>query len=219
MKKNIKILFIGNSLTYYNDLPEVVRRFFEEIEVNAECVLLSMGGKCLDFHASSRQVSYNIRCGHYDYIVLQGKVTGFDPKLFVESGKSICDNYIFNTDSKTVLFMPWALKGRRKDQPVFTEAYKNLCEYAHGIMAPVGEAFLKVQRMRPAPVLYEKDANHPSIVGSYLAAATIFYAITGRDRMLRLPEEGGIYTEQGIDRPTAMALNRIACEKAKEFNE
>jgi len=217
MKKNIRILFIGNSLTYYNYLPEKVHDFFEAIDVNADCVMLTVSGKCMDYHCKQSYTSYNILHGHYDYVVLQGIAMGFNPETFVSCGKQIYDNYISKTDSKTVLYMAYARKDERYKQPEMTAAYLELAKQTGAIVAPCGEVFGKVLRLRPAPEIYCEDKNHPNPAGTYLCAATIFYSIMGRDRMLRLPEKDGVYTKCGLDRKTAMAINRIACEKAREY--
>lgn len=217
MKKNVKILFVGNSLTYVNYAPEMVRRFFEAAGITAECVMLTQGGKCMDFHVKSSQVSYNILYGHYDYVVLQGKASDFDPESFVVNGKQIYDNWISKTSAKPVMYVAWCLRGQKDRQPMMTAAYVELAKQTDAIIAPVGEAWQKVMRLRPAPEIYAPDGNHPTKAGTYLAAATIFYAIAGRDRTLRLHEGEGLYTECGLDLKTATAINRIACEKAKEF--
>ena len=77
MKKKIKILFIGNSLTYYNFLPECVRRMLECDGIKSDCVMLTAPGKCLKYHSEHPDTKYNILYGHYDYIVLQGVADGF----------------------------------------------------------------------------------------------------------------------------------------------
>lgn len=219
MKKNIKILFVGNSLTYYNDAPEMVRRFFEAAGISAECVMLAYGGKDIEFHARSAQLAYNILYGNYDYVVLQDKCADFDPEVLLEHGKKIYDNFITKTNSKPVLYAIWPLLGEKSKQPMMTKTYVELAKQIGGIVAPAGEAWYKALRLRPAPELYMSDRNHPTPAGTYLASATIFYAITKRDRMLRLSEGKGLYTECGLDFKTATALNRIACEKAKEYAE
>ena len=219
MKKNIRILFVGNSLTYYNFLPAKLHDFFAAVGIEADCVMLTASGKCMDYHVKQSYTSYNILYGHYDYVILQGIAMGFEPETFVRCGKQIYDDFISKTDAKTVLHVSYARKDERKKQPEMTAAYLELARQTGAIVAPVGEAFGKVLRMRPAPEIYCEDKNHPSPAGTYLAAATLFYAIMGRERMLRLPKTGGLYEKCGLDRKTALTVNRIACEMARRYAE
>ena len=216
-KRKIRILFIGNSLTYVNDLPEVVRRLFEGVGIEADCFMLAVGGKCMDYHARQAETAYNIRYGHYDYIVLQGKATGFDPDPFYENGKIIFDKFISGTGAKPVMYVAWSLRGEAEKQPSMTAAYTKLAGYTGGLVAPAGEAWQKALRLRPAPEIYKEDGNHPTRAGTYLCSLCIFYAITGRKKSMALGERG-YFSDYGLDRHAAVAFNRIACEKTREFN-
>ena len=89
----------------------------------------------------------------------------------------------------------------------------------NGRVAPAGEVWQTVLRRRPAPELYREDGNHATPTGSYLAAASIFYAITERRRALRVNEGDEPHTRLGIDEKTASAIHTIACRTTLAFNE
>ena len=66
MMSKIKILFIGNSHTYYNDMPLIAKDIFASAGIEAEITMLTQGGKCLDWHYEQKQTRFNILYGGYD---------------------------------------------------------------------------------------------------------------------------------------------------------
>jgi len=214
--KKIEILFIGNSLTYYNLLPLCVKKFFAQTGVEARCVMQTAGGKCLDYHCGRGDTEMNIKYGGFDYVVLQGKASGFDPEAFVPAGEKIINELIIPAGSVPVLYMAWSLRGDPAGQIPMTEAYLRLAGLTGAVSAPAGEAWHRALRIRPKPELYMPDGNHPTPSGTYLCAATVFYAISGRRR--RLPvAEGDFYAEYGLDRATAVKLQKIALSEVEKY--
>ena len=216
MKKNIRILFIGNSLTYYNFLPECVRRLFEVIDVNADCVMLTTGGKCLDYHADQKCVKYNILYGHYDYVVLQGRAGGFDREKFLDGGRRI-NEWIKQAGSEVILYNVWSLKGRRKSQAELNEGNDALAAEIGAKIAPAGNVWHQCERIHGIPELYREDGNHPMPAGTYVNSAAIFYTITERERALRL-DEGGVFEDYGLTLDQAQKIHKIACRQSAEKN-
>lgn len=215
----IKILFIGNSHTYYNDMPQIAKGIFAAAGLDAEVTMLTQGGMCLKWHCEQKQTRFNILYGGYDYIILQGKATNFDPEPYLEYGKKLYDDYISGTDAVPIIYTVWSNRGKKKDQPALTNAGVELAAYMHGSIAPAGEIWQSVLRRRPAPELYREDGNHATPTGSYLAAAAVFYAITRRKRALRVNEGDEPHTSLGIDTRTAAAIHSIACRLTLAFNE
>ena len=216
MKKKIEILFIGNSLTYYNLLPLCVKRFFAQAGIEARCVMQTCGGKCLDYHCGRGDTEMNVKYGGFDYVVLQGKATGFDPEAFVPAGEKIIKDLIIPAGSVPVLYMAWSLKGDPAGQIPMTAAYDKLAELTGARVAPAGNIWRSAMKLRPAPELYMPDGNHPTPAGTYLAAACVFYAISERDRILPVPENG-FFKEYGIDRATAEKMNRLALRETERY--
>ena len=116
--------------------------------------------------------------------------------------------------------MVWSNKGKKKqEQPALTSANVELAKYMNGRVAPAGEAWQTVLRRRPAPELYREDGNHATPTGSYLAASSIFYAITERHRALSVDAGDEPHTRLGIDDKTAAAIQTITCRTTLKFNE
>ncbi len=217
--KNIKILFIGNSHTFYNDLPLITKRIFASAGINAEVVMLTQGGKCLDYHYSQQGTRFNILYGDYDYIVLQGKATNFNPETYTEYGKKIYDEFISKTHSKIILYSVWANQGKKHEQAMLTNTPRELVKYTGGSLAPAGEVWQSILNSRPAPRLYSDDGNHATPLGSYLAAVTVFYAVTGRSRALNIKNGDEPHSSMDIDTSIARAIHSRACKITLEYNK
>jgi tetratricopeptide (TPR) repeat protein len=181
-----KILFIGNSYTYYNSLPELVKGMAQEKFPNQviETQLVSQGGMTLKRHWEEEKSIQAIRSGHWDYVVLQeqsklgmGVVIDDDfyfgqTDLFYEYARKF-DEEIKKVDAKTVFFMTWSRSDNPEEQEILTYAYSSIAKELDAILAPVGLAWDQL-RTNTTFNLYVADGSHPSPMGSYLAASAIF---------------------------------------------
>ena len=62
----MKVLFIGNSHTYYNDMPHLFAEIAAYNGVELEVTMLTKGGMGFDYHVKEQQVRFNILYGKYD---------------------------------------------------------------------------------------------------------------------------------------------------------
>ena len=90
-KRALNILFIGNSHTYFNDMPLMVQRRVEEDGHNCRVVMIAHGGWYLAQHVEEPDVRFNIKFGHYDYVVLQEHSHPFDDVPgYIETVPKLC---------------------------------------------------------------------------------------------------------------------------------
>ena len=78
-RKLLSILFIGNSHTYFNDMPIRVKRRFDEEGYNCSVTMLAHPGWFLAQHVEDPEAKFNIIYGEYDYVVLQEHAHPFGP--------------------------------------------------------------------------------------------------------------------------------------------
>jgi len=214
----MKILFIGNSHTYYNSMPKIVMDIFAQTGKNIHATMLCEGGKGLIYHCNRKDTRFNIKHGNYDYVVLQDKATDFNEEEFLEGGRTIQDKYLSQTTSKPILYMIWARQAEPENQARITEAHKILASEIGAKIAPAGEVWHKILREHPDIALYREDGNHATPLGSYLAAVVLFYTISGRRRPIKLNENGEPNTRLGIDIDLCRLIHKEACEMCKAFN-
>lgn len=213
----MKLLFIGNSHTYYNSMPEMVLRLLEATGQKSHVTMLAEGGKGLHYHASSPNTIFNIRCGKYDAIIVQDKATAFDPVVFRDSAKALKE-LADKAQTSFYLYMPWAGRENRVAQRTMTEAYHNFCRSTGCQLAPAGEVFSRMLLTEPADTLYREDGNHATPLGSYVAAVCIFYTITGRKRIIHVRDLKDPGIAAGFPEELCQKIHTEACRTARLYN-
>lgn len=213
----MKLLFIGNSHTYYNAMPEMVLRLFEATGQKAHITMLAEGGKGLPFHVTAPNVPLNIRCGKYDVVIAQDRATGFDPIAFRE-GAAALKAMAEKAGSQFFLYMPWAGRDNRRAQGAMTDAYSSFCRDTNCRFAPAGEVFTRLLMTEPPTALYRDDGNHATPLGSYAAAVTVFYTVTGRKRILNVQELQDPGVAAGIPAEMCQRIHTEACRTARLYN-
>lgn len=181
-----KILFIGNSYTYFNSSPELLKSLAQEKFPNkvVETQLISDGGLTLERHWEGNRAIPAIRSGNWDFVVLQeqsklgmGVLIDRDmyfgnTDLFFEYARKF-DAEIKKAGAKTVFFMTWSVRERPQEQEILTFAYTEMAKELDAILAPIGLVWDKL-RTNDNLDLYFRDGSHPSPQGSYLVATTLF---------------------------------------------
>ena len=184
-----KILFIGNSYTYYNSSPELVRQMAMEKfpDRTVKVKLVSQGGMTLKRHWERGEAQKAIKSGSWNYVVLQeqsklgmpviidNEVYFGETELFFEYAKKF-DEVIKKSGAQTVFFMTWSVKNRPNEQELLTYAYSSIAKELQAKIAPVGLVWDKV-RQKEGFDLYVRDGSHPSAHGSYLVATTLFSSL------------------------------------------
>ena len=178
----MRILMLGNSFTYYHDMPDMLAAMLD-----AEVVAHTRGGAML-----AEQLNPETEMGartlkalaeeKWDYVVLQEQSNAPITKKhsFMQSCAGLCD-LIKANGAKPVFYSTWAYRdGTDKLATMkmtydemdkgLTESYAEAAGANGGLTAGVGSAFTA---LRGLVGLYEDDDYHPSQAGSLLAAATI----------------------------------------------
>ncbi len=219
----IKVLFIGNSFTYYNDLPAMTAELSAKAgtEILAESV--TKGGWFLrKFADPEDEMGQELRRVYpreeWDYIVLQEQslCPAANPEEFLASVEAL--RAFLKPRKKFLMYQTWAYEdGSEKLKNTGMEygamrdglkaAYEEAARRTGAACVPVGSAFSLCRDRYPAIVLYREDHFHPSPEGTYLAACLFVHELTGiRPEALSSPE--------GLEEGTAACLRLIAGEIA-----
>ena len=178
----MRILMLGNSFTYYHDMPEMLAAM-----LGAEVSAHTRGGAMLaeqlnpETEMGARTLAA-LKNEKWDYVVLQEQSNAPITKKnsFLTSAAELCA-LIKENGAKPVMYATWAYReGSDKlaamDMPYeamdkgLEESYMQAAIENGALIAKVGAAFTA---MRKTACLYEDDDYHPSEAGSVLAAATI----------------------------------------------
>lgn len=223
-----RVLFVGNSYMYYNDsLHNHVRRIAAAAEPQLDKALqyksATIGGAPL-WHHDLDHLTTPGNLGipaPFEVVILQGNSTDalsekgsarFREKV-VEFSKLIAAR-----GGRTALYMTHAhvppSKFASADMMRKVEAmYVSAGNAVGALVIPVGLAFEEAYRRRPDIRLHKDyDGSHPELIGTYLAACTVYAALYGRSPV------GNGYDYYGrIDRDTAAFLQQVAQDTVQRF--
>ncbi|MDH3732786.1 MAG: hypothetical protein OEU54_04595 [Gemmatimonadota bacterium] len=173
----LRVLFIGNSYTYVNDLPMQVQRIAEsaDAELSLEVVSVTPGGMTLEHHWTDGVARRLIRQGGWTHVVLQEQSTRpiDDPALFRQYARMF-DEEIDRVGAKTVFYLTWARQHRPASQDTLSHEYLTAAAELSASVAPVGMAWQRALEEDPSLVLHHEDRSHPGPTGTYVAALVLY---------------------------------------------
>ncbi len=170
----MKTLFIGNSHTYYNDMPAMYKEICAQHGIDMDVVMLTKGGIGLDYHAEEKQTRFNILFGGYDIVVLQHRAHPMGDIEDMKSGARQIMQWIREAGARPILYQTWAAKGEESFQATMSGIYYELGKELNCEVAPVGDEWQRVQTACPSVNLFHTDDHHASPAGSRVAARVIF---------------------------------------------
>ena len=173
----LNILFIGNSHTYFNDLPAIVARMMKDDGYEGRVTMIAHGGWYLKQHVNEPDVPFNIRYGQYDYVVLQEHSHPFDCIEDYQEAAATLVRWIREAGSTPVIYGTWSRKAEESEQERMNQVNRELVETLGAVYAGVGESWWNHMRAFPNVEMYASDGAHASPAGSEYAAKIIWSAI------------------------------------------
>jgi TolB protein len=176
----VRVLFLGNSLTAGNDLPELVRAMAAAGGVRLVYQARTLGGTALEDHWNDTQARPLLAGARWDYLVLQQ-----GPSSLPASQAHLRDWAVRWADearrrgAKPALYMVWPFQGQAKGFELVSQSYRRAAEASGSRLLPAGDAWAEALRDDPTVPLYQSDRLHPTEAGSYLAALVIAAGLTG----------------------------------------
>jgi hypothetical protein len=218
------VLFLGNSYTFYNNLPEIVANLTESTGKTIDYTSISPGGATLQGHWSDPVTMNAIRQGNWDIVILQEQSQ--IPTIDYYRYGSMYPAAVFLSDSirkynkcATIMtYMTWGRQygGRQCDptnehcspdfidfnhmQDSLESAYVEISEIIGAVVSPVGIAWKKALENDDV-VLHSGDQSHPNYEGSFLSACVLFGSICNESPLnitdnLSLSEEKAQYFKE-----------------------
>jgi len=200
----LRVLFVGNSLTFVNDLPALTAGLAKARNSKMEYEMYAPGGYTLAQHSADAALLGKINEGNWNYVVLQeqSQIPAFpwaETQVFPFARKLSQTIRDANPGVKVAFYMTMARKNGDAQngkyfpevgtyagmQKKLNEAYTRMALENQGVLVPVGEVWEKVREQDPALDLYG-DEVHPNQAGTYLAAC-VFYAVLFADSPVGLP--------------------------------
>jgi len=176
-----KVLFVGNSLTYVNDVPALVRALAESAEDSLAVAMVAYPDYSLSDHLILGDAEAAITGEEWDVVVLQQGPSSLEQnREDLRAVVKVFEPVIRDAGAVPALYSVWPQSNRMGDFGRAIDSYALAAADVNGILFPVAEAWLETWRIDPGIVLYATDGLHASAAGSYLAALVIYGKLAGR---------------------------------------
>jgi hypothetical protein len=177
------ILFIGNSLTYVNDLPRTLADLALSSGDTLRVKSVAAPDLALIDHINGATNAIDvIRGSKWDVVVLQqGPSSLRVSRDTLILAARLLEPHIRKAGARPALYMVWPSADRIMFFPDVHQAYKLAADSVNGLFLPVGDAWQAAWVMDADLALYGPDGFHPSPLATYLAALVMYEVFTGKD--------------------------------------
>ena len=192
----MRVLFVGNSYTHYNNMPKLFEQMADSKGVKLEVLMDAKSSHTFQMHSKRPELYKSIRSTKWDYVVLQGfsRELAQDRAVIDKESlpyiKQLLDSiYANNSCTNVLLYQTWGYDTGFKDDSLgidwtyqtmsdrIHEGYLYVSEKLNLSVVPVGKVWETVKENHPEIELYQEDKQHPSLAGSYLAASCFYSAL------------------------------------------
>jgi len=182
-KDTVRVLLVGNSYIYYNNLAQMIGLITDSLNTKIICKKSTIGAATLGQHWNSERglkTKKIIASNKFDVVVIQDNsmwpLEHKDSLLIY--GQLFC-NYIRANGSKPYLYNTWAREKTPQTQSSINAVYNELAALENAVNVPVGSSFDLARKTIPTMNLFHPDGSHPSAVGTFLIALSFIKKITG----------------------------------------
>jgi hypothetical protein len=220
---SLRVLFIGNSHTYVNDLPGLFSGLSESGGKPVRTDASTFGGYSLEDHTNTQATLDKIAQDSWSFVVLQEQSVIPTIRYWrynsMYAASRLLDSLIQLQGARTAFYMTWGWKNGGQQSygeslsPDFRDyfemqesvrvAYQEIAVELSSTMVPVGMAFARARRVDSLVDLWQADYCHATLMGTYLGAC-VFYAV------LHGASPVGLDFYGGLDSATARFCQEIA---------
>jgi hypothetical protein len=181
-KNTIHILYVGNSLTYTNDLPALIKELASQDGVAITSSSLTLPNYSFEDHWNDGLVQQEIETGKFDFVIgQQGPSALPASQVLLLDYSTRLANICKAKNTKFALCTVWPSADRLFDLDNVIFSYKNAATQTGSLLCAAGLAWKHAWAADPGLGLYSFDGFHPSLLGSVLAALTIYGALKDKN--------------------------------------
>ncbi|MTI23271.1 SGNH/GDSL hydrolase family protein [Fulvivirga sp. RKSG066] len=174
-----RLLFIGNSLTYTNNLPQLLEAQAKNKGFAFTTQTIAKPNYALIDHWQEGEIQKVISEGKTDFVIVQQGPSSqpYGRKLLIEyvkKLKKLCEQH----NAQLVVFMVWPSQSYYHTFPGVIESHELAADKAKSLLAPVGKVWKSYFDSTNQYNYYGADGFHPSLEGSEVAAGVILSTIT-----------------------------------------
>lgn len=210
---NEKILFIGNSFTFYWNLPSQVEQMSIERGINWDVKHVTVPSAKLQDHWNNTNLKSLLENETFDHVIIQEHSTY--PLTNSDNTKTYFDLIISLIPSSTEIhfFSTWMYPSieqfnTNNEEYPLEESIKQIVEGTNSKIIPVGRAFKLFNDKHPQFNLLMEDDKHPNPNGSYLASCIIFSHLSS-ETSLNLSKRYKGKDSKGVDIYFSIVENEV----------
>jgi hypothetical protein len=214
---DLRILFIGNSLTYANDLPSLVRDLGRSDPSRTVTVAsVAYPNYSLLDHWGRGDAVRAIDDGPWDFVVLQQGPSALPDSraLLVEYAGKFAEE-IRRVGARPAIYMVWPGLDRAGEWDDVTASYAAAAAAVDGVLLPGGEAIRAVYNADRSIRLFEGDDFHPALAGSYVVALSMYARLTGISPLGLTARAGGA----AVPASQVPSLETAAADALRRFDD
>lgn len=214
----VRVLFVGNSLTYFNEVPWLMQRVVESQRPEPPVVTRFSGrsGMTLEQHWNAGDVDRLLRTWEWDFVVLQEQSSRpvSDPdrhELFL----SRLGDRVREHGATPVVFETWPARREQDKHAILRRTYRRLGDELNVPVAPIGTAW---EAAVDAGIPVYRDVIHSNLAGAYLTAcvlAATLFDVDPRGATHTFPTD---FAEDHVSR-RSLVEERLTADTARRLQE
>ena len=180
VKKDFRILFLGNSLTYTNDLPDLVRKEALQRGLKIRADMIALPDYAIIDHWVDGKARERIETGKYDFVIVQQGPSSLEPgkQLLIEGGRKFSELCSKN-NARLCYFMVWPSIHNYASFGAVIRNHEEAARVNGALLCPVGQVWKFYIDTTGSYEYYGPDGFHPSVKGSQVAAQVIVTSLIG----------------------------------------
>jgi hypothetical protein len=171
----LRVLFVGNSLTYTNDLPATFARIAAAEGHRLETEMIAQPNFSLEDHLNAN-IGRTLR-KKWDVVVLQQGPSSLDESRaqLIRDVKAIAA--LVRPSTRIAVLMVWPPRARWFALDRVAESHRLAAEAAGGLLIPAGLAMQQELERDPKARLFQEDGFHPAPKGTEIAARVTYQTL------------------------------------------
>jgi hypothetical protein len=215
----LRVLMIGNSYIYTNDLPAMVESLGHSAGLSGLRIeSVTFGGFSLEDHWQEGTARQRLARDRWDLVVLQqGPSSQPESRELLLDYATRFDQEIRQAGARSAFYGVWPDQSRPQDFDGARDSYTLAADSLHGMLFPASEAWRAAWRRDGSLQLYGPDGLHPTRLGSYLVALVMVGELSGRSTV-GLPARVTVPGSAGYTLDVAPGIAELLQEAADEAN-
>lgn len=175
-----RVLFVGNSHTYVNDLPKMLQRLARLAGDTAlRTASIAYPNYALEDHFATQEAPQALEQSDWEFVVMQqGTSAADESQVHLAFWADQFEPLVRGAGAEPVMYQIWPLASQRYLADAALQSYHNATVEVLGILAPAGDAFTAALDENFGVGVYANDGLHASPRGTYLAALVLLSRLT-----------------------------------------